>query len=142
MSPIFYIVYQTLEWLSSITGLSYEEINIVVYYIVVPLIFFALIDKILGKPIFLAAFSILLLVVGTQIRDFSLFSEHLFDWSVRFLLGFSRMGLNYDKASVLICVLLPGLLLIILCRWAFPTQFERYLPTLSRLLSNQKPTLP
>lgn len=135
MSPIFYIVYQTLEWISSITGLSYEEINIVVYYILVPLIFFALIDKILGRPIFLLAFSIFLLIAGTQIRDFSLFSDHLFDWSVRFLLGFSRMGLNYDKASVLICVLVPGLLLIILCRWAFPTQFERYLPTVYRLLS-------
>jgi len=135
VSPIFYIVYQALEWISSLTGLSYEEVNIVVYYILAPLIFFALIDKILGKPIFLSAFSIFLLVAATQIRDFSLFSDHLFDWSVRFLLGFSRMGLNYDRASVVICVLLPGLLLIVLCRWAFPTQFERYLPTVYRLLS-------
>lgn len=138
MSPTFYIVYQTLEWLSSITGLSYEEANIVVYYIIGPLIFFALIDKILGKPIFSSVFSLLLLIAGVQIRDLSQFSEQLFDWSVRFLLGFSHLGIGYDKASVLVCVLLPILLLIILYRLAFPSQFERFLPTVDLWLSRFK----
>lgn len=138
MSPIFYIVYQALEWLSSITGLSYEEVNIIVYYTLAPLIFFALVDKILGKPIFLLAFSTFLIATGTQVRDFSLFSEQLFDWSVRFLLGFSHLGIGYDKASVLVCVLLPILLLITLYRFAFPSQFERHLPTVDLWLSRFK----
>jgi len=135
MSITFYVVYQTLEWLALVTGLSYQEINIIVFYILVPSVFFALIDKILHKPIFLAAFSILLLIIFTQIRDFSLFSEQLFGWSVRFLLGFSYIGVGYDKASVLVCVLAPILLLIILFRLAFPVHFKRHFPTINLWLS-------
>jgi hypothetical protein len=135
VSITFYVVYQILEWLALATGLSYEEINIIVFYVIIPSVFFALIDKILHKPVFLLAFSTLLLITFTQIRDFSLFSEQLFDWSVRFLLGFSHLGIGYDKASVFVCVLVPILLLIILCRFAFPSTFERHLPTVALWLS-------
>jgi hypothetical protein len=134
MSYTFYIVYQFLQWLSHLTGLSYKEVNIIVFYILIPFALFALVDKILRKPICSISFLIVVIVAFFSIRDFEAFSIDLFDYSVEFLLLFSAIGIGYDAASVIVCIVLPFLLFIVLCYFAFPLPFRRRLPTFARAI--------
>lgn len=136
MSLPFYVVYRMLVWLSEATGLSYEEVNIIVYYVIVPMTFLGLVDRIIRKPIFTILYIATLLVVATRIRDFHVFAEDLFDWSVDFLLGFSKVGLGYDSASVVVCLLLPLLMFLCLFSFAFPASFKWAFPTLNGILAD------
>ena len=138
MSLPFYVVYQALVWLSEVTGLSYEEVNIIVYYVMVPMIFLALVDRIIRKPIFTILYVAMLVVVAARIHDFPVFAENLFDWSVDFLLEFSQIGLGYDAASVVVCLLLPLLMFLFLFYYAFPTWFQRAFPTLNGRLGGRQ----
>ncbi|MFC5049058.1 hypothetical protein ACFPK9_15880 [Rubritalea spongiae] len=126
MHSVFQAVYEILKSLSDLTGFSYNEINIIAYYIIAPLVYISLIDKILGKHILKIIF---LVLVGTSlvfIPDFRVFSDWLFDRSVDFLLWFEVIGWNYTVSSVFICVLFPGILLIALMYYAFPS-FRHFL---------------
>lgn len=104
----------------------------VVYYVFVPAVFFALIDRIIKRPICLLVFSAVVLLTCLRIENFALFSEQLFNSSVRFLLGFSRFGIGYDMASVIICVVMPIMLFIVLATMAFPCWAGRFLPTFAK----------
>ncbi len=119
MNTIFAIVYSLLIRLSSLTGLTYNEINIVVYYAVIPFIYLALIDKILKKHILKILFVISLFIFLFSIKDFRHFSDWLFDISVVFLLEFEAIGINYIASSVLICVFFPFIVFLILYYYAF-----------------------
>jgi hypothetical protein len=114
MAEIFRLVYELLLWLAVQTGLSYEAINIVAYFFVVPLVFFILLDRILRtwffSVFFLLATAVFLVVIG----DFEQFSRALFADSVRFLQSFGFLGWDYTEASVWICVILPGLVLLVM----------------------------
>ena len=132
MSPIFRVVYEFLQWAARMTGLTYEEVNVVVYYIFVPAVFFALIDRIIKRPVCLLVFSGVVLLAFIRIDDFALFSEQLFNSSVRFLLGFSKFGIGYDMASVILCVVMPLVLFIFLAILAFPHWSARFLPTFAK----------
>ena len=114
MNEIFDIIYNFLKWLSSITGLTYREVNIVVYFIIIPSFFFYLISRIFRNKypilIFLALNFIALLIIP----DFKKFSNHLFDKSVDFLEWFEIIGLNYIEASVVICVVIPVIIITML----------------------------
>jgi hypothetical protein len=121
MQPIFNAVARSLYWISSVTGFSYNEINILAYFILLPFVYVALVDRIARrhwlKLIYIVGWSIGLCVI----KDFRTFSNRLFDASVDFLLLFSGVGLNYVAASVVICVLLPGIVLLLLVWAAFPS---------------------
>ncbi len=115
MALIFTIVYSLLKWTADITGLSYNEINIVVYYIIIPFVYIALLDKTLSfkylfKALYICSWTIIILLLPS----FETFSNSLFDQSVDFLLSFQSVGLNYVAASVVICVFVPLILLLIL----------------------------
>lgn len=125
MDLIFFIVYKALVMLSEWTGLSYNEINIVVYYILTPFVFFALIDKIIKKPITTIGWLLVLIVSAFFIDDFGTFSDELFAGSVVFLKWFSIIGINYVAASVIICVILPAALFFILLHFAYPGLFYK-----------------
>ena len=138
MSPIFRVVYETLEWAARMTGLTYEEVNVVVYYVFVPAVFFALIDRIIKRPVCLLVFSGVVLLAFLRIDDFALFSEQLFNWSVRFLLGFSKFGVGYDMASVIICVVMPIVIFLVLVILAFPHWSGRFLPTFAEFMKKSR----
>jgi len=114
MNLIFAIVRDILLWIGQITGLSYNEINIVVYYIVIPYTFFHLLDKMLKSQYLRVGFSVVVLMGLLMISDFSTFSDGLFRRSVEFLNGFEIIGWNYFQASVVICVFVPILIYIVL----------------------------
>lgn len=123
---IFWIVAHALKWVASITGFTYNEINIIAYYIVLPFVYVALFDRILKKHFLKVAYVIVWAVILIYfITDFRVFSDVLFEFSVAFLRLFDRFGLNYVEAAVLVCVVLPGLVFAVLCVFAFPSLRHR-----------------
>lgn len=112
METVFKIVYDFLKWLEALTGFSYREINIIVYFIIIPAVFVYLIGKLLSSKIPFRLFLGLLLIALVTIPNFEVFSIHAFDVAVDFLNWFDNIGLNYIEASVVICVLVPILIII------------------------------
>ena len=114
MKLLFNIVRDSLQSLADISGLSYMAINIVVYYYVMPFIFFVMIDKIWGMHYLKAGYLIIVIVSLFLIKDFEIFSNSLFYKSENFLKSFSVIGWNYEFASVVICVFIPLVIILVL----------------------------
>lgn len=136
---LFQVVHEMLLWMAAVTRLSYEEINILVYFLVIPAIYCALLDRIFKRPIFLPLLLALATVTLIAVPSFSNFSDWLFDESVAFPNGFTVIGWNYTIASVMLCVVFPGLVFAVLVFLAFPKFYRRHFPTLARLLSRPLP---
>lgn len=105
---VFALVANSLLTIGKMTGLTYNEVNILVYYLLIPLSWTAMFDCWIGTPMTSAA---LLLVwvgifIGTR-HTFGLWCDRAFLASVDFLNWFNRWGGNYVLNSVIICVLLP-----------------------------------
>lgn len=120
MNTIFKIVYSILMWIADFTGFTYNEINIIAFYIVLPFIYIFLIDKILKKNFLKIAYIAAVGVGLFLIKDFTTFSDWLFQRSVNFLLSFEILGWNYVVASVLICVVFPGIVFAVMFYIAYP----------------------
>lgn len=114
MNEIFQVVYEFLKWVSKISGLTYREVNIVLFFIAIPAIFIYLLGRILNKKLLIILFGILVLLAIIIIPDFETFSSKLFDKSVNFLNWFDQIGLNYIQASVIICVIIPTIIILLL----------------------------
>ena len=106
-------------FLSRITGFSYKEINIIVWFILIPLSWAFLIDKIKGQHYFKIGFTLITIMALLFIRNFSEFSNQLFDASANFLRSFSPIGMDYTEASVIICLLVPLVVYVVLIRKAY-----------------------
>lgn len=109
MNAVFYVVMVGLDWLAARTGLTYVEINIIVYFMVIPFVFAVVLDGILRRHWLKLAVVAGWALALFAIPDFSAFSERLFAASVAFLMLFGRIGLDYTAASVVVCVVVPGL---------------------------------
>ena len=101
-------------------GITYNEINILVYYLLIPLTWTIIVDLLIGAPMTTSA--LLLVWAGIKIGTVGRFSEW-YDWafmrSVDFLNYFNRWGGNYHLNSVVICVAIPifiymGLVMILI----------------------------
>ena len=119
INRIFSIVARSLYYIASKTGRTYNEINIFLYYGIIPFSWLALIDYALGIHYLKGAF--LLIAFGFMLgcRNFVTFSDDLFLRSVRFLNYFNRFGSNYFASSVWICVVLPILIYAVLIFLAY-----------------------
>jgi len=126
MKEIFKATYDLLIWLSDLTGFSYKEINIIIWFIIIPLSWAILIDKIRNKH-YLKTLTILFITITLIfIKDFSKFSNWLFDKSADFLRGFDSFGMNYTIASVVICVFIPILIYGVLIKKAYFNKKSNY----------------
>ncbi|MBV1923163.1 MAG: hypothetical protein KUG68_03950 [Flavobacteriaceae bacterium] len=114
MNETFDVVYRILKWFSKLTGWTYHEINIIVYFILIPLIFAFFIDKILKKNYFKIGVAGFVFISLLFISDFEKFSTTLFNYSVDFLNWFEVIGLNFIQASVVICVIVPIIIIMVL----------------------------
>lgn len=119
MKSIFDFTYRVLMFLAKLTGFSYKEINVIVWFIIIPLVWIFLIDKIRKSNHLKIAFSVLILIVLIVIKNFSEFSNSVFDTSADFLRSFDHMGSNYTLTSVFICLIVPLLITIGLIKKAF-----------------------
>ncbi|SHI92099.1 hypothetical protein SAMN04488508_10468 [Aquimarina spongiae] len=119
MEALFKVVYDFLKFLEKLTGFTYEEINIIIWYIVIPFTWVLLLDKILGKHYLKATFLLILALFLIYIPDFELFALWLFNVSVDFLNLFNHLGSSYKISSVIVCVLIPMVMYFILIRKAY-----------------------
>lgn len=120
VSNIFRKVAEVLLRGASALDITYNEINIIVYYLLIPMSWTIMLDFYLGYPITTCALS--LVWIGIKLGTWGRFREWS-DWvfmrSVDFLNFFNRWGGNYVLNSVVICVLVPilvyvGLILLLL----------------------------
>ena len=110
----FNAVAQFLDWIARKTGMTYNEVNILVYYLLIPLSWTILFDLWIKTPyttIFLL--SAWIGVFMATYKNFRCWCDKAFRQSVNILNYFNRWGGNYELNSVVICVILP------ICIYAF-----------------------
>lgn len=130
MSIIFQIVYSILMLIAEVTGFTYNEVNIIAYYIVLPFAYAVLADRILKTHLLKIFYVGAVTVFLVWLDDFSAFSDWLFQKSVDFLLSFHFLGWNYVVSSVLICVVFPAIVFLVMLHFAYP----KFFPALRRSL--------
>ena len=113
MLPIFAVVAGLEHIVAKLTGATYNEVNIIVYYLLIPLSWTVMVDYITMLP-FLTPMYIIAWIVFLW-KDPMKFRDRC-DWafmkSVDFLLWFKKIGWNYIVSSVIICVVVPVLVYI------------------------------
>jgi hypothetical protein len=114
IDKIFKIVQETIEWLGKLTGFTYNEMNIIMYFLVIPFTWLCMLDYIFSIHYLKIGFGIITLGFYFGCRDFKNYSDQLFYKSVDFIGYFNRFGSNYYKSSVWICVAIPILIYICL----------------------------
>lgn len=124
MNATFQIVYSLLKWISQVTGFTYNEVNIIAYYIILPFVYVVLADRILKKHVLKILYVVGVAACLLSIRNFSGFSDWLFQKSVDFLLSFQFLGWNYIVSSVLICVVFPAIVFLVMFHFAYPSFFK------------------
>ena len=122
VTTIFRKVADALIYGSSAMGITYNEINIIVYYLLIPLTWTVMLDFCIGTPV--TTYALLFIWIGIKIGTWGRFREWS-DWafmrSVDFLYYFNRWGGNYVLNSVIVCVLVPilvylGLILLLILK--------------------------
>ena len=110
MLPVFAIVAGIEHVIAKVTGLTYNEVNIIVYYLLIPLSWAVMIDFItmlpLLSPMYIMGWIVFLWKDPMRFRDRC---DWAFGKSVDFLLWFKKIGWNYIVSSVIICVVVPAL---------------------------------
>ena len=115
IGPIFTFVAKALNKIASMTHMTYNEINIIVYYLIVPISWCVMLDIIIRFPVFTPLWSILwIYIFWTKRKFFSQWCDTAFSLSQEFLFSFKKIGWDYFKASVIICVLVPVIIYAIL----------------------------
>ena len=113
MLPIFAVVAGVEHIIAKLTGSTYNEVNIIVYYLLIPLSWTVMIDYLTKLP-FLSPMFVLawILFLWKDPMKFRNRSDWAFMKSVDFLLWFKRIGWNYVVSSVIICVIIPILVYV------------------------------
>ena len=111
MLPVFAIVAGIEHVIAKVTGLTYNEVNIIVYYLLIPLSWAVMIDFItmlpLLSPMYIMGWIVFLWKDPMRFRDRC---DWAFGKSVDFLLWFKKIDWNYVVSSVIICVVVPALI--------------------------------
>lgn len=108
ISIIFYVVMIVLRRLSACFGITYNAINIIVYYMLIPLSWTIMLDIYIQYPLFTYTLVVVWIGIMIGIRGkFITWSDWAYNKSVDFLNYFNRWGGNYVLNSVVICVVVP-----------------------------------
>jgi hypothetical protein len=103
----FQAVAKGLYYSGTLIHLSYNEMNILVYFGIIPLIWASMIDKMFRFHYVKLIHLLVILFCVVAINNLSAFCDDLFYACVIFLNLFRPIGIDYVAASVLICVVLP-----------------------------------
>jgi len=103
---IFSRVENALSVLAQNLNLTYNQINIIVYYMLIPFSWLVMLDMINNSYYFTLGFLLVILGFFVGCRNFRDYSDWLFTKSV-FLDSFNKYGSNYTLSSVVICVFIP-----------------------------------
>jgi hypothetical protein len=107
ITTIFTLVANGLKQLAQMLNFTYNEINILIYFALIPLSWLMLLDYIFAFHYLKVAFLIFVMGFRVGCTDFKTYSDVLFMKSVNFLNYFNRFGSNYFNTSVWVCVYLP-----------------------------------
>ena len=111
VSKTFDSVAETLLGIARKTGLTYNEVNILVYYLLIPLTWAIMLDFILRKPITTPLLLLAWMGVFVATRGrFRQWCDKAFVLSQQFIRFFGE----YVKYSVVICVIVPIIIYFIL----------------------------
>ena len=110
VSKLFWWVAKSLQSIARILHLSYNEINIIVYYLLIPLSWCIMLDCLIGMPITTLLLVAVWAVIFLKVKSFSEWCDKGFKLSQRFIC-FSG---EYVKYSVIICVFIPVLIYAVL----------------------------
>lgn len=106
--PIFTIVAGVEHLIARKLRLTYNEVNILIYYLLIPLSWAAIIDYKIGYPALTILFTLLWSCIYWNTRkNFRYYCDVAFRMSQVFLLQFNRIGWNYVVSSVIVCVAVP-----------------------------------
>ena len=110
IQSIFELVANALYSGARILGITYNELNIIVYIILIPLVWAYMIDKAF-KVHYLKTIHLVLLLLAFGIAGtFENNCNGLFLLCQMFLCLFYPIGINYTTASVIFCVIAPILI--------------------------------
>lgn len=110
VSKLFWWVAKSLQSIARILHLSYNEINIIVYYLLIPLSWCIMLDCLIGMPITTLLLVAVWAVIFLKVKSFSEWCDKGFKLSQRFICLFGE----YVKYSVIICVFIPVLIYVVL----------------------------
>ncbi|MCC8120187.1 MAG: hypothetical protein LIP09_15795 [Bacteroidales bacterium] len=114
---IFAIVMMVLAGIAKLTGLTYNTVNILAYYLALPMAWAFMADRIIHwrLPWLTMAWTVVWIVIfAITAGHFQSWCDLAFQRSVDFLLWFKHWGWDYYRASVYICVLVPIVVTIVL----------------------------
>ena len=115
INRIFAIVAYLLQKLADKTRLTYKQINILIYYLLIPLSWAILIDCRIKYPVFSIHIISVWIGIFLAIRhNFREWCDKMFDDSVKFLMLFRKIGLSYAASSVIVCVFFPVTIYLVL----------------------------
>ena len=123
MTQLFVLTRDFLLEIASYTGLSYNEVNVLVWYVLIPFTWAILFDLIFGKhfaKIIVGGVGLIAIAV-VQITGSA---DLIFEQSAKFLLA-SNVGGSYVNASVVICLLVPIIIYLVMIPWAGYSTFRR-----------------
>lgn len=113
ITRLFQITAKILSELARRTKLTYNEINILIYYLIIPLSWTILLDILIGLPVttilLIFVWGILFMKVRNRFREWC---DWLFRKSYDFLMYFNRYGSNYILSSVIFCIVVPVIIYI------------------------------
>ena len=111
IKTIFYLTAHALDKTAKCLGLTYNEVNVIFYYAIIPLTWCIMLDIWLGcavtTPLLALAWTVTLFA---KRKNFSRWCDKVFRMSQDFLLFFGE----YKTSSVVICVLIPIIIYVAL----------------------------
>ncbi len=113
---IFELVANALYSGAKLFGITYNELNIIVYLIIIPLVWAYMIDKAFKFHRLKTAYGLFLILLFSLGGTFETNCDRLFTLCQRFLCLFYPVGIDYTAASVIFCVIVPILIHIYLIK--------------------------
>ena len=108
----FALTAKTLLQIGKIFHLSYNAVNIIVWYMLLPLAWAAILDYKLHQVVFAPVWILFCIgIIVLQRKQFNKFCDLMFRLSQEFILSFG----NYYLWSVIICLLVPIFISVLLC---------------------------
>ncbi|NLH62445.1 MAG: hypothetical protein GX452_13685 [Ignavibacteriales bacterium] len=114
VAAVFGAVAGILYLMSRATRTTYNQMNIIVYYAVIPFSWCWMLDSVFGFHYLKIVCGMFFVIVFFSVKDFRRFCDRMFAKSVAFLNYFNRWGSDYVLSSVVICVVLPGMVYAVL----------------------------
>lgn len=100
--------------LSDLLNITYKEANIIIYCMFIPFTWAFMLDIIMHTYLFTTTFIVGLIYLIYRYLKFKFFAIKFYNRLALFLLNFERVGISYKLASIIFCLLAPGLIYTIL----------------------------